>query len=376
MVKFIHTADWHLGMQAHFLPDEARARFAQDRFDAVGRIAELALEEECSFVVVAGDVFDSNHVDRQVVAKAVEALAAFAVPVFLLPGNHDPLDPTSVYRTATWIERKPVNVILLEDTSAVRVPGVEGVEVVGVPWHAKHQLGDPVAAGYAIAAQVSGLGVVIGHGIVDELSPDGSDPSLIVAGALREALDSNEVHYVALGDRHSVTEIEDAGGRAWYSGTPVSSDYGELDPNEVLLVQLDEGTCAVERHKVGAWTFLRQAFDVNGDEDIESLERWLDEQSSKHTTVVKLVLRGTLGLVDHARLADVLDHHGLTFASLNTWERHSDLVVAPDAADLESLDVSGYVRDVLDDLAVRATDTGEQALVAQDALNLLYRLGR
>jgi DNA repair exonuclease SbcCD nuclease subunit len=43
MVKFIHTADWHLGMQAHFLPEEARARFAQDRFDAVRRIAELAV---------------------------------------------------------------------------------------------------------------------------------------------------------------------------------------------------------------------------------------------------------------------------------------------------------------------------------------------
>lgn len=41
MVKFIHTSDLHLGMQAHFLPDEARARFAQDRFDAVRRIAAV-----------------------------------------------------------------------------------------------------------------------------------------------------------------------------------------------------------------------------------------------------------------------------------------------------------------------------------------------
>lgn len=59
MVKFIHTADWHLGMQAHFLPDEARSRYARDRFDAVRRIAELAREEGCAFVVVAGDASDT-----------------------------------------------------------------------------------------------------------------------------------------------------------------------------------------------------------------------------------------------------------------------------------------------------------------------------
>ena len=102
----------------------------------------------------------------------------------------------------------------------------------------------------------------------------------------------------------------------------------------------------------------------------------LDAVPSKPTAVVKLSLRGTLSLATSALLEDVLEHNRMTFASLNTWERHTDLIVAPDDADLADLDVSGYVREALTDLRAEAAGTGEQALVAQDALNLLYRLAR
>lgn len=377
MVKFIHTADWHLGMQAHFLPDEARARFAQDRFDAVRRIAELAHEEGCAFVVVSGDVFDSNHVDRQVVAKAVDALSSFSVPTFLLPGNHDPLDPSSVYRTAAWGEKKPPNVVVLEEAVAISVPGAEGVEVIGGPWNSKHQLGDPVAQCYEAVPSADGAHrVVIGHGIVDELSPDRDDPSLIRAEGMRGAIKEGKAAYIALGDRHSATEILGTDGRARYSGTPVSTDYGETDPNEVLVVELDGGASVVGRRTVGTWAFVRQSFDLNGEQDVRVLEEWLDAVPSKHTTVVKLALRGALSLAASAMLEDVLEHNRMTFASLNTWERQSDLVVAPDDADLAGLDVSGYVRETLDELRAEAVGSGGQAVVAREALSLLYRLAR
>lgn len=377
MVKFIHTADWHLGMQAYFLPDEARVRFAQDRFDAVRRIAELAHDEACAFAVVAGDIFDSNHVDPQVVAKALDALSSFSMPVFLLPGNHDPFDPSSVCRTAAWTARKPANVIVIEEPIAVSVPGAEGVEIVGLPWHSKHQLGDPVKPSYEVTPSVDGaLRIVIGHGVVDELSPNRDDPSLIGAEGMRDALRSGKAQYIALGDRHSATEISGTGSRAYYSGTPVSTDYGETDPGEVLLVELDGDACTVEHHMVGAWAFDRPSFDLNGEQDVTALEQWLENVPSKHTTVVRLALRGTLSLAASAMLEDVLEHNRMTFASLNTWERHTELVVAPDDADLTSLNVSGYVRETLEELRAEAGGSGDQAVVARDALNLLYRLAR
>ncbi len=377
MVKFIHTADWHLGMQAHFLPDDARARFAQDRFDAVRRIAELAREKGCAFVVVAGDIFDSNHVDRQAVAKGIDALSAFTVPVYLLAGNHDPLDPSSVLRTAAWLERRPENATVIDEAAVMQVPDVTGVEIVGCPWHAKHELGDPLAVAYTLPAPAEGATrVLVGHGIVDELTPDSDDPSLISASSLRGAITSGQIHYVALGDRHSATEIDGTEGRARYSGTPVSSGYGQIDPNQALIVTVDPDRCTVEPHKIGSWTFDRPARDLTGEQDVEALSAWLDELPSKQTTVLKLALTGTLSLAANAKLEDVLEHNRLTFASLNTWERHTELSVEPSEHELAGLDVTGYVQETLEQLQEETHSTGDQAIVARDALNLLYRLAR
>lgn len=377
MVKFIHTSDWHLGMQAHFLPEEARARFAQGRFDAVERIAEIAAEEECAFVVVAGDVFDSNHVDRAAVAKALEALKSFTIPVFLLPGNHDPLDPSSIYLTEAWASGKSDLITVIDEPAAITVPGADGVEVVGSPWLTKHQLDDPAAECYEVATSGDGaLRIVVAHGTVDTLSPDPDNPALVGVGRMREAIEEERAHYVALGDRHSVTEVEDTDARAHYSGTPVATDYREDTPNQALVVTLNEGTCAVEARQVGDWTFEDYQRDLNDEDDVEALAQLLAGVESKSTAVVTLALRGTLSLAANRRLEEALDESRLTFASLDAREKRSDLVVAPDEADLDALAVSGYVRETLDDLSEQATGVGEEAVVARGALNLLYRLAR
>jgi hypothetical protein len=41
-VRFLHSADWQLGMTRHFLSAEAQARFSQARIDVIKRIGEAA----------------------------------------------------------------------------------------------------------------------------------------------------------------------------------------------------------------------------------------------------------------------------------------------------------------------------------------------
>ena len=115
MARFLHTGDWQLGMTRHFLSEEAQARFTDDRFAAVRELLALARREGCLFAVVAGDVFETNHVDPRTVKRALEALRGAALPVLLLPGNHDPLDAGSVYRSRTFRDHRPPNVRVLED---------------------------------------------------------------------------------------------------------------------------------------------------------------------------------------------------------------------------------------------------------------------
>jgi DNA repair exonuclease SbcCD nuclease subunit len=133
MTKFLHTADWQLGMTRHFLSDEAQARFTAARIETITTVGALAVEEGCSFVVVAGDVFESNQVERQVVVRSLEAMKATpGVTFYLLPGNHDPLDAASVFRSKSFVDNRPDNVVVLESSEPVLA--AEGVEVVGAPW--------------------------------------------------------------------------------------------------------------------------------------------------------------------------------------------------------------------------------------------------
>ena len=138
-MRFVHTADWQIGMTRHFLArsgGEAQARFAEARLDAVRALGALADAEGAAFVLVCGDVFESNLVGPEVVARAAEALRTVRTPVLLLPGNHDPADASSVLRRAEIARCAGVTVL---DTPGVhRV--ADGVEVVAAPWASKRPL--------------------------------------------------------------------------------------------------------------------------------------------------------------------------------------------------------------------------------------------
>src|SRR5699024_10215124 len=142
-MRFIATADWQLGMTAHYLDDEARPRFHQARFDAVRRIGELADDLDAQFVVVAGDVFESNQLHRAVVSRALEAMGDYSVPVVLLPGNHDPLDAASIFDDPAFTRRVPEHVHVLRRSGVFDL--MPGVEIVGAPWFTKRPLRDLVA---------------------------------------------------------------------------------------------------------------------------------------------------------------------------------------------------------------------------------------
>lgn len=129
MSRFLHTSDWQLGMTRHFLSEGAQERYSQARFDAIRNMGRITNEEKCQFMLVCGDAFESNQVDRKTVARALEALKEVPIPVFILPGNHDPLNAAAVYRSSTFIDRKPAHVHVIENASPIKV--ADGVELVG-----------------------------------------------------------------------------------------------------------------------------------------------------------------------------------------------------------------------------------------------------
>lgn len=375
MVRFVHTADWQLGMRRHYLDAGAQERFAEDRREAVAAVGRLAGEVGADFVVVAGDAFEHNRVDRRTVLRALETLAGFPdVPVLVLPANHDPLDAGSVYRSADFERHRPAQVRVLSTAEPVELGG--GAEIVGAPWTSKHPVEEPAAAALAALEPTPGrTRVLAAHGPCDALVADAGQPGLVRQTALEAAIADGRIAFAALGDRHSATPVGETG-RIWYAGAPEPTDYDETDPGKALVVDLSGGDAAVEPHQVGRWTFRREVLEVAGPGDVDRVARWLDEPADKARTVAKLALRGQLSLRDRERLEQVLAEAAETYAALEGWQRHAELVTAPDEADLDALAASGFVRDAVDELRERAAGAGDDAETAGDAVALLHRVVR
>ena len=375
-MRFLHTADWQLGMTRHFLDPDAQARYSAARRDAVAALGRLADETSAEFVVVAGDVFDANHLAPTVISQSLEAMSAIGVPVYLLPGNHDPLDASSVYTSALFVAECPDNVTVLDRAGIWDVR--PGLQIVAAPWRSKKPTVDLTAGVLADLPADGTARILVAHGGVDALDPDLANPALIQMAGLRAALDRGAVHYVALGDKHSRTEVVD--GRVWYSGSPEVTNYDhvERDPGHVLVVDLDLDDPAhpvtVDSRTVGSWRFLTLHHELNSSRDVTDLDLNLDQLPDKDRTVVQLALVGTLTVTDRATLDGCLDKYARRFACLDSWDRHTDLAVLPAEDEFDDLGIGGFASDAVAELMDTARSDGSGAGPAQAALALLLRL--
>jgi DNA repair exonuclease SbcCD nuclease subunit len=370
VIRFLHSGDWQLGMTRSVLGDEAQARFAEARIAVVRALGELARAQRCDFALVCGDVFESSQIERRTLARALEAIASIPVPVYLLPGNHDPLDAASVYRSAAFRDAAPDHVHVLGDASPRSV--APGVELVGAPWLSRRPAQNPALGALAGLGPPGPLRILAAHGGVDALTPDRRDASLLPLAPIEEAIAAGRIHYAALGDRHSKTRVG-ATGRIWYAGAPEPTDFDEREPGHALVVELDRAGVRVEPHAVGTWRFARPAaLELAGPDDLDALADRLTDFDAKERTALRLELRGSLDLHGAARLEGLLERARDLFAGLDA--RSDELRVAAGAYEISKLALAGFAARAVAKLDAEASGDGADAVVARDALALLVRL--
>ncbi|OBB90819.1 exonuclease SbcCD subunit D [Mycobacterium sp. 852002-40037_SCH5390672] len=377
-MRFLHTADWQLGMTRHFLAGDAQPRYSAARRDAVAGLSALAAEVGAEFVVVSGDVFEHNQLPPKVIGQSLEAMRAIGIPVYLLPGNHDPLDASSVYTSVLFTSECPDNVVVLDRAGVHQVR--PGLEIVAAPWRSKVPTTDLVADVLDDLPSAAVTRILVAHGGVDVLDPDRDKPSLIRLAKVDAALARGAVHYVALGDKHSLTQVGGSG-RVWYSGSPEVTNFDDVesDPGHVLIVDIDESDAqravSVTARHVGSWRFVTLHRQVDSSRDIADLDMNLDLMTEKDRTVVRLALTGSLTVTDRAALDACLDKYARLFAWLGLWERHTDLAVIPADGEFSDLGIGGFAAAAVEELVATAREEDSATAVdAQAALALLLRL--
>ena len=383
-VTFIHTSDFQLGMTRWFFDVKAQARFDDSRLRAIARLGDLAKETGAEFIVVAGDVFEANALEPQTMDRALDTIDALPVPVYLLPGNHDPLIPGAALERAGQRE----NITVLADSAPVEVR--PGVEVIGAPLLARTATEDLAAKAIAGLEPTDKIRILVAHGQCEDRSGDRSPDTIDLPG-LEAALDAGVIDYVAMGDTHSAGQIGTSG-RVWFSGAPEVTDFhdrredvegGEVNSGKALVVSVDKPSAdsadvTVDECEVGEWTFDALHFEVADSADVKDLLDLLEAYSEKSRTVVKYSIVGTLGLEATRELEEGLAAKENVFGALYERKRLMDLHLEPSEEELANLPLNGYASDAMSDLlAMSAGSAGpDHTEAARDAVNLLFRLSK
>jgi len=345
-------------MKASGLGD-AGARVRDERLEAGRRVVEEARRRDVEFILVAGDLFEDNAVDRVLVQKVVDILAAFAGPVFVIPGNHDPLVPGAVWDHPSW--KSATNIHVLREATPVEVPG--GM-LFACPALEKHSGRNPTA--WIPAEQTGGIRIGLAHGTVEGVRQDEPDYPIPRDAAQRAGLD-----YLALGHWHSCVTYPgpEVAPQMAYSGTHESTKFGERDSGNVLIVEITASGSppAVKLVRTGGLDWVTVKKEVREPGDLAAVREQIESLPNGGNTLVDAVVSGLLTAAERAEL----EHIEQILNSRFLWGRldASDLRPSPEDESWIGNLPAGIIRDA----AVRLRDNpGASPEIAARALMELY----
>jgi DNA repair exonuclease SbcCD nuclease subunit len=363
-MRFIHTADWQIGMRAVHAGAAAEVVRAA-RINTATRICRVAEDEAVDFLLLAGDTFEDNAVDRGLVEHIGALLGGVRCAVYILPGNHDPLQPGSVWEHPVW--RSAANITILRDPVPVSVHG--GV-LLPCPLRVRRSDHDPTA--WIPEGGTDGsIRVIAAHGNVSGLISDEGGFPIPIETAARTGAD-----YVALGHWHS-TVVYGGSARMAYSGTPEPTRFGEPDSGNVLLVSIaDAGAMPdIRVLKTGelSWRQVGVNESITTPGKLADIARTLTQISDQNRTLVEVVLSGLLFERDRDEIARI---EKACSCFLHSRLERSKLRPAPDDDDWIEHLPPGAVRIAAQRLKQAAGALSADAETATQALLELYAFAR
>lgn len=286
-MKFLHTADWQIGMKALHVGVES-ARVRATRIETAVHVIEVAKTEGAEFVLIAGDTFESNAIDRSVVQRIGDILAGFGGPVFVLPGNHDPVDVGSVWEHPVWSFHS--NLHVLRAAEPVALPS--GI-LYPCPISATLSKSKVDPTEWISCGPRSSFRIGVAHGTVE--GNPAIEPCLPIP---RETATGRQLDYLALGHWHSTTTYENSDGAVTmaYSGTHEGTSFGERDSGNILIVDISEPGVKPEVRTIPVgklrWKIIQEALTAPG--QLSEIRTAIEMMPASPSVLVQVRLSGLL----------------------------------------------------------------------------------
>jgi DNA repair exonuclease SbcCD nuclease subunit len=389
MTTFLHTADWQIGKPYARVEDpNKRALLQEERIRAVERLGQVARDQGAQFIVIAGDLFDSATVPSATVSKALSAIGALQLPVYVIPGNHDHGGAGGIWEQAYFRREHEALAQNLHIMLACEPVVLGSVVLLPCPLLRRHASDDPAAWLAGLDDQWDTFGdlprIVLAHGSVQDFAAaltDGEE-DLYASAPNRlqlERLPLEQIDYIALGDWHGTKQV---GPKAWYSGAHEQDRFprGEAycSGNSLVVSVRRGGLPAVSTVVTGAVSWHQLSHEFVGDNPVSAFEQTMQQLFAGRVDrdLLELQVSGALGFADRDRLDQLLELWSNRLIRLKLRDQTS---YAPTSEEIDALaqrSEDPLTAQVATALLAESQGAGDPAAVARYALRELYQLAR
>lgn len=339
MIRFIHTADIHFGVENYGRIDHTTGIHTRllDFYRALGICIDRAIEEKVDFFLFAGDAYKTAQptpTQQRLLLASFLRLFRAKIPIVMVIGNHDHALSFGKAHALDIFGQMPLQGFhVISTPTTLQITTKSGpVNIVGIPWPSRTNMSlhnnHTYSSGAHVADHLSATVAQTIHKHAAALDPAipailaahltvstgifsgsekraiyGTDPLLHTSQLAIEPFD-----YVALGHLHRYQNLNPHSYPAVvYSGSIERVDFGERSETKgFCLVSIPEkGKTAHEFIPIATRSFIQIVTQLN---DERNQTDQIIEQINKHDiteSVIKIIYHIPAGLrdrVDRARL--------------------------------------------------------------------------
>ena len=248
MVKFLHTADWHIGRKLQ------GKDLLEDQQYVMNNLISKIDETKPDFLIIAGDLYDRSVPSKEATILLQKLLVKINIecniPIFAISGNHDSRERLAIGEA--WFSKhkfylhtrldQSFDKITFEDTDIYLLPYFE-------PFEAREYFEDDTLTTHNSATKrvideiyknidMSKTNILVAHTFVSGGLETDSEREISVGTVENVAVEIFEkFDYVALGHLHNPNAIKEE--RIKYSGSPMAYSFSEATQTKGMrLVEL------------------------------------------------------------------------------------------------------------------------------------------
>ena len=299
-IRFLHLADLHLGISNSFLPKDA----AKDRSDAFLKAFEEAIDFACikdndiSFVIIAGDLFDYNKPSSalvEFVRRQFKKLENAEISAFLIGGTHDNLGyPNCVYNDK-FDDLKLLTIFKNPNISEPLLVNIKNTDIHFYAFSHQPNKSQPPYDSFE-KIDKEGFHMAVIHGSAD--IGKATDTKDIYVPLKMKNLAETGMDYIALGHYHSYNVVRQNSPMIVYSGCLENCKFGEGEKHFFVVGEIDPTSSRISLNNVEyerKHIFTTESINLDTKQDINNEDDLIKTISSfgGSRKITKLQINGT-----------------------------------------------------------------------------------